>query len=49
MRCARCKEEFNPHDSVADDMCQDCWEAYCSERFWTLYNAIGARDVGVSE
>ncbi len=31
MKCIDCGEEFDPHDSIDPERCQDCWEAYADK------------------
>ncbi len=42
MKCAECKKEISPEElswSLDNgDVCQMCWEAYCSDEYWDWYN-----------
>lgn len=42
MKCARCKHDCAPADSVGGncDLCQDCWESECSRSWWVLVAAL---------
>ena len=46
MKCAKCDEE-----AEWDDLCQMCWEAYCSEEWWRLnvWQNPTNREVGQNE
>lgn len=38
MKCTRCGINFDPRDSIMGDegLCQDCWEAQCSDSWWAM-------------
>lgn len=44
MRCSKCHKE----ETEWDDLCQTCWEAYCSEEWWRLkvwQNGVTREDI----
>ena len=41
MICSKCGKE----EAEWDDLCQMCWEAYCSDEWWRL-NAVPFRGRG---
>ena len=42
MSCSRCG---GPVDIDWDGLCQICWEAYCDEQWWKMFEAGGGRPV----
>lgn len=40
--CSRCRLEFADGDSIGSDfqLCQDCWEAACSDQWWSIVAAL---------
>jgi hypothetical protein len=44
MTC-RCGDVFEDHESLGSDygMCQMCWEAYCANTWWHMFDEAEAQ------
>ena len=43
-RCGATLDDGNEAVLSFDDICQDCWEAECSDAWWEMANQISAID-----
>lgn len=45
VRCVDCRREFDPRHSLLGDegQCQECWERYCDESWWSEMQSLEAR------
>ncbi len=45
MICQKCQTKFEKDESMIEELCQYCWEAYSGDQFWDTISGKGFKTV----